>query len=107
MSTSYCEQSSRTSNEYSGDSSDYSSSVVTTNTPFPSSFYETRAEPLTKSQKVKLNEILHREPIGYVSTFTHESDGWEVIPDVKPDVKPEVKEEAKDEEIKNSCCCLC
>ena len=101
MSTSYCEQSSRASNEYSGDSSEYNSSVVTTNTPFPS---------MTKSQKVKLNEILHRDPIGYVSTFTHESDGWEVIPDqpdVKQDVKLDVKPEAKEEEIKNSCCCLC
>ena len=98
MSTSYCEQSSRTSNEYSCDTSEYNSSVVTSNTPFPS---------MTKSQKVKLNEILHRDPIGYVSTFTHESDGWEVIPDVKPDIKPEAKPEVKDEEIKNSCCCLC
>ena len=106
MSTSYCEQSSRTSNEYSGDSSEYNSSVVTTNTPFPSSFYETRAEPLTKSQRVKLNEILHRDPIGYVSTFTHESDGWEVIPEFIHE-QHEVKPEAKDEEIKNSCCCLC
>ena len=103
MSTSYCEQSSRSSNEYSGDSSDYSSSVVTTNTPFPS---------MTKSQRVKLNEILHREPIGYVSTFTHESDGWEVIPALRVadkvcEVRPEVKPEVKDEDIKNSCCCLC
>ena len=107
MSTSYCEQSSRSSNEYSSDSSEYNSSVVTTNTPFPS---------MTKSQRVKLNEILHRDPIGYVSTFTHESDGWEVIPalrvadkvcDVKPDIKFDVKPEVKDEEIKNSCCCLC
>ena len=78
----------------SNDSSEYNSSVVTDNTPFPS---------MTKSQKVKLNEILHRDPIGYVSTFTHnESEGWEIIPD-----QPEVKPEVKDEEIKNSCCCLC
>ena len=97
MSTSYCEQSSRASNEYSSDSSEYNSSVVTTNTPFPS---------MTKSQKVKLNEILHRDPIGYVSTFTHESDGWEVIPEFIHE-QHEVKPEAKDEEIKNSCCCLC
>ena len=97
MSTSYCEQSSRTSNEYSCDSSEYSSSVVTSNTPFPS---------LTKSQKVKLNEILHRDPIGYVSTFTHESDGWAVIPEFIPE-QHEVKPEVKDDDVKNSCCCLC
>ena len=44
---------------------DYSSQSISTYsdsncTPFPS---------MTKSQRVKLNEILHREPIGYASTF--------------------------------------
>ena len=44
---------------------DYSTQSISTYTdsnctPFPS---------MTKSQRVKLNEILHREPIGYASTF--------------------------------------
>ena len=84
----------------SNDSSEYNSSVVTSNTPFPS---------MTKSQKVKLNEILHRDPIGYVSTFTHESEGWEVIPEFihEQPTEEEVKEHEVEPKIKNSCCCLC
>ena len=44
---------------------DYSTQSISTYTdsnctPFPS---------MTKSQRVKLNEILHREPIGYASSF--------------------------------------
>ena len=44
---------------------DYSTQSISTYsntncTPFPS---------MTKSQRVKLDEILHREPIGYASTF--------------------------------------
>ena len=44
------------------DSSEYISSTYTTSncTPFPS---------MTKSQRVRLNEIIHHEPIGYASSF--------------------------------------
>ena len=73
------------SNEYISDSSDYVSSVVTDNTPFPS---------LTKSEKSKLNDILHK---GKVSTYEHiEPDGYVVEPKTNNNT-----------EVKNSCCCLC
>ena len=73
------------SNEYISDSSDYVSSVVTDNTPFPS---------LTKSEKSKLNDILHK---GKVSTYEYiEPDGYVVEPKVDETLSG-----------KNSCCCLC
>ena len=62
-------------------------------TPFPS---------MTKSQKVKLNEILHREPIGYVSTF----ENFEIIEPVKQN---HVEEPVEDESVKqneNQGCCV-
>ena len=66
-------------------SSDYVSSVVTDNTPFPS---------LTKSQKSKIDNILHK---GKVSTYEYiEPDGYVV--ESKTD---------NNTEVKNSCCCLC
>ena len=52
-------------------------------TPFPS---------MTKSQRVKLNEILHREPIGYASSF----DMIEIEP-----VEPEHAEHAEEQEQKH------
>ena len=70
---------------YASDSSDYVSSVVN-DTPFPS---------LTKSQKVKLNQLIGRKPTPKVSTFT-------------PIDENEPVEEHEDElKTKNSCCCLC
>lgn len=73
---------------YASDSSDYVSSVVTENTPFPS---------LTKSQKFKINQLIGRKATPKVSTFTP-------IEENEP-----MKEEsqAKNTEGKNSCCCLC
>ena len=70
-----------------------SSSACDSNcTPFPS---------MTKSQRVKLNEILHREPIGYASSF----DMIEIEP-----VEPEHVEHAEEQEQKqnqnNSCCII-
>ena len=70
------------SNEYISDSSDYVSSVINENTPFPS---------LTKSEKLKIDNILHKSK---VSTYEYiEPDGYVVEP--------------KPVEGKNSCCCLC
>ena len=75
------------SNEYISDSSDYVSSVLHDDTPFPS---------LTKSEKSKLNDILHK---GKVSTYEHFEGPDEPIADSK----------SLDETLtdKNSCCCLC
>ena len=74
---------------YASDSSDYVSSVVD-DTPFPS---------LTKSQKLKLKELIHgRKSTPKVSTFT---------PIENIDDESEAKPETKTEEVKNSCCCLC
>ena len=71
--------------EYVTDSSEYVSSVVTDDTPFPS---------LTKSQKLKILQSFRQEK---VSSF-------EVPIDVPEEVTPP---ETKTEEVKNSCCCLC
>ena len=73
---------------YASDSSDYVSSVVN-DTPFPF---------LTKSQKVKLNELIHdgRKSTPKVSTFTQD------VENIEP-----VKEQEVEHKIKNSCCCLC
>ena len=74
---------------YASDSSDYVSSVVNDDTPFPS---------LTKSQKFKINELIHgRKSTPKVSTFT---------PIENIDDESEAKPETKTEEVKNSCCCL-
>ena len=82
--------------------SDYFSSVVTDNTPFPS---------MTKSQKVKLNELiqgsLNPSPMGFgerkstpkVSTFA-QNIGEVSDMSFKED-------DAKNTDVKNSCCCLC
>ena len=73
------------SNEYISDSSDYVSSVINENTPFPS---------LTKSEKSKIDNILHK---GKVSTYEYiEPDGYVVEPKTNNNT-----------EVKNSCCCLC
>ena len=97
-----------TSSSYISDSSDYVSSVMTDNTPFPS---------LTKSQKLKLNEILHLG--ARVSSFEVPKDapegatasGYELSPldavnaiDAPKKVTPPQTENV---EVKNSCCCLC
>ena len=74
-----------TSSSYISDSSDYVSSVMTDNTPFPS---------LTKSQKLKILQSIRPEK---VSTFTEQID-------VPEEVTPPQTENV---EIKNSCCCLC
>ena len=76
---------------YVSDSSDYVSSVVTSNTPFPS---------LTKSQRMKIYEIINKEPKAYVSTFTQD------IEEVS-DISFKEESQAKNPEGKNSCCCLC
>ena len=86
--------------EYVTDSSEYVSSVVTDNTPFPS---------LTKSQKLK---ILQSFNSGECEVMSHESDESfrpksistfteQIEPNI--DVKP-INETLTD---KNSCCCLC
>ena len=74
-----------TSSSYISDSSDYVSSVVSDDTPFPS---------LTKSQKLKILQSIRQEQ---VSTFTEQID----VPD---EVTPPQTENV---EVKNSCCCLC
>ena len=63
-------------------------------TPFPS---------LTKSQRVKLNEILHREPIGYASSF----DMIEIEP-VEPEhvEHTEHAEEQEQKQKQNNGCCI-
>ena len=70
---------------------DYSSQSISTYsdsncTPFPS---------MTKSQRVKLNEILHREPIGYASTFN-----TDITEPVEPD-HVEHTEHAEEQEQKH------
>ena len=74
-----------TSSSYISDSSDYVSSVVSDDTPFPS---------LTKSQKLKILQSIRQEQ---VSTFTQQID-------VPEEVTPPQTENV---EVKNSCCCLC
>ena len=76
---------------YFTDSSDYVSSVVT-DTPFPS---------LSKSQKIKLNELIHggRKSTPKVSTFTQN------IGEVS-DMSFKEESQTKNAEGKNSCCCL-
>lgn len=74
-----------TSSSYISDSSDYVSSVVSDDTPFPS---------LTKSQKLKILQSIRQEQ---VSTFTEQID-------VPEEVTPPQTENV---EVKNSCCCLC
>ena len=74
-----------TSSSYISDSSDYVSSVVSDDTPFPS---------LTKSQKLKILQSIRQEQ---VSTFTKQID-------VPEEVTPPQTENV---EVKNSCCCLC
>ena len=63
-------------------------------TPFPS---------MTKSQRVKLNEILHREPIGYTSSF----DMIEIEP-VEPEhvEHAEHAEEQEQKQNQNNSCCI-
>ena len=73
------------SESYISDSSDYVSSVVSDDTPFPS---------LTKSQKLKILQSIRQEQ---VSTFTEQID-------VPEEVTPPQTENV---EVKNSCCCLC
>ena len=76
-------------------------------TPFPS---------LTKSQRVKLNEILHREPIGYASTFECDAhSGFACNESVEPVemIEHTQDEHMQDEQIEeqkytenNSCCII-
>ena len=74
------------SDNYVSDTSTVSSTYSDTNcTPFPS---------LTKSQRVRLDEIIHREPIGYASSF----DLIEIEP-----VDEHVDEQTQ---TKNNGCCL-
>ena len=54
------------------DSSEYISSTYTTSNCTPQTSFESSATPfpsMTKSQRVRLNEIIHHEPIGYASSF--------------------------------------
>ena len=84
------------SNEYISDSSDYVSSVINENTPFPS---------LTKSEKSKIDNILHK---GKVSTYEHMEGPVEPSTDVKPVDESLTECKARDSSsLKNSCCCLC
>ena len=78
-------------------------SFESSTTPFPS---------LTVSQRIRLNEILHKEPIGYASSF----DNIELIEPVKEEpvkeepVKEEPQQHVEQIEIEqtenNSCCCI-
>ena len=63
-------------------------------TPFPS---------MTKSQRVKLNEILHREPIGYASTFN-----TDITEPVEPEhvEHTEHAEEQEQKQNQNNGCCI-
>ncbi len=96
------------STSYISDSSDYISSIITDNTPFPS---------LTKSQKLKLDQILHRGEFKSktasgsvaVSTFTEDikAIGRGSMSHEQPIEKPEVINTDENIDGKNSCCCLC
>ena len=83
------------SDEYVTTSSDYVSSVINENTPlFESRIEDSPFLSLTKSEKSKLNDILHK---GKVSTYEYiEPDGYVVEPKVDETLSG-----------KNSCCCLC
>ncbi len=87
------------STSYISDSSDYISSIITDTTPFPS---------MTKSQKLKLDQILHRGEFkskpasGSVAVSTFTEDITE-----QPIEKPEVINTDESNEGKKSCCCLC
>ena len=87
---------------YISDSSDYVSSVVTDNTPFPS---------LSKSQKIKLNELIHggKKPTPKVSTFTQKaSAGADLSATIGEVSDMSFKEDTNEnDDVKNSCCCLC
>ena len=66
-------------------------------TPFPS---------MTKSQRVKLNEILHRKPIGYTSTFN-----TDITEPVEPEhvehaEHAEYVEEQEQKQNQNNGCCI-
>ena len=71
---------------------------------------------MTKSQKIKLNEILHREPIGYVSTFecgAHSGfacDNTDITKPVEMIEQKQAEESIKQNEQKqnenNSCCII-
>ena len=82
---------------------DYSTQSISTYsntncTPFPS---------MTKSQRVKLNEILHREPIGYASTFN--TDITEPVEMAEHNEHPEEEQIEQVEEQKqneNDGCCI-
>ena len=68
--SSYADYSSQSINTY----TDSNCTPQTSRTSFESASlsFESSATPfpsMTKSQRVKLDEILHREPIGYASTF--------------------------------------
>ena len=81
---------------------DYSTQSISTYTdsnctPFPS---------MTKSQRVKLNEILHREPIGYASTFN-----TDITEPVEPEhvehaEHAEYVEEQEQKQNQNNGCCI-
>ena len=83
---------------YASDSTDYVSSEVA-DTPFPS---------LSKSQKIKLNELIHggKNPTPKVSTFTQSIDEMSDMNFNEEDRK-DVEEHEVELKIKNSCCCLC
>ena len=73
----------------------YVSSKYTTSncTPFPS---------MTKSQKVKLNEILHKEPIGYISSF----DNIEIVKPVDEQQQCEPQQTENNQTENYSCCII-
>ena len=67
-------------------------------TPFPS---------MTKSQRVKLNEILHREPIGYASSFDMiEIEPVEPEHDEHTEQVEHVEEQEQKQNQNNSCCII-
>ena len=65
-------------------------------TPFPS---------MTKSQRAKLNEILHREPIGYASTFDN-TDITEPVEQVEEERAEHAEEQEQKQNQNNSCCVI-
>ena len=101
------ENNSQSISTYSDSSQSISTYTDSNCTPFPS---------MTKSQRVKLNEILHREPIGYASTFECDAhSGFACNESVEPVemIEHTQDEHMQDEQIEeqkytenNSCCII-
>ena len=86
--------------EYVTDSSEYVSSVVTDNTPFPS---------LTKSQKLKILQSFNSGECEVMSHKSDESFRPKTISTFTEQIEPNIDVKPINETLtdKNSCCCLC